>query len=501
MVNELIVLLPLCFTVGAGILLLLLEVLAPPKQRTMLLNYAAILSSLGIAVSVVMVYQLTLASTQGAVRLMPLGRFFVFDHLATFFYLLFVFATFCCIVVSAYYLQREKTVHGEYYALLFFALSGMFILASSADLITLFVGLEVMSMAVYILVGYRREQRSSNEAALKYFFLGSLASSLFLYGIALIYGIAGSTGLEALRNYLVSNGMNPVAGLGMAFMLAGLGFKMAAVPFHAWAPDAYEGAPIPITGWMATAVKSAIFALLLRILLEGLLDIKTYWQDVIWWLAVLSMFGGNLLALNQKNVKRLFAYSSIAHTGYLLVGVASLSSQSESQALNAILYYLLVYVVSSCGVFAALTVLTAEQERHVQLSDLAGVYKAFPVASAMLSLLMLSFIGVPPLAGFFGKYFLFTTAITEHQTSLAVLGILNSILAIYYYLRVMVVIYMHPPKEHWEPLQFRPLLVGGVMLYATVATLWLGLGTTNLLGVFWGLVPAIDWLQLVLINY
>lgn len=498
---DLIVLLPLCLTVGSGILLLLMEVLVPPKQRPLLLNYTAIMSILGVALSTIWVYKMTLTGAHSASRLMPWGAFFVFDYLAVFFYVLCIFATFCCIVLSAYYLGREKILHGEYYALLFFALSGMMILASSADLMTLFVGLEVMSMSVYILVGFRRQHVPANEAALKYFFLGSLASSLLLYGVVLFYGLVGATSLEQIRAHLTTHGFSPVAGLALAFMLTGLAIKVAAVPFHVWAPDAYEGAPIPITGWMATAVKSAIFALLLRVLLEGLLDFKTYWQDVIWWLAVLSMFGGNLLAFSQQNVKRLFAYSSIAHTGYLLVGVVSLSSQAQNQALSAILYYLLVYVIASCGVFAALTVLSAQGECHTQVTDLAGAYQAFPVATFMLALLILSFIGVPPLAGFFAKYDIFATAISEQHTTLAFIGILNSLLAVYYYLRVLVVIYMQPAKAHWEPLQFRPLLVGCVLIYATVAILWLGIGTFNLFGLFWGLTPAIDWLQLVMLNH
>lgn len=488
--SALFTFLPLGLVITWGILLLLLGAFLPNERRSLLTSVAA----LGAAVSGVA----TLFSYQQMLKaggtFAPLGNFYVLDTFAVFFHLLSLFALLVTVLISSFYLERENLQRGEYFALLFFSVSGMMILASSKELMTLFLGLEIMSMSIYTLVGYQRASQRSNEGAFKYFLLGSLASAILLYGIALMYGVTGTTQLAGLRDYFLSRPHTPLSGLAMIFMLSGLGFKIAAVPFHTWTPDAYEGAPMPITGFMATAVKAGVFALLIRVLGEGLVDLRAYWVDLIAILAAVTMLVGNMMAFVQTSFKRMLAYSSIVHTGYLLVGVTALSNQSNNQAVSALLYYLLIYVLSSLGVFAALTLLSARREAHTKLSDYAGLASEYPFAAFALSLFMLSFIGVPPLGGFFAKYYLFATTLGAQQVLLTGFAILNSILAIAYYLRVVTTLYMQPTGEHWAQQQARPVAITAVLAITALAVFWAGFGPFNL-GVFPGINSLMNWLQ------
>lgn len=488
---------PLCLAILFGISQLLLQVFLPNEKRTWL-TYIGLLemSFLGLATVLSYTARARLPGLSPVDQNVALQAFSFLDGFALFFYLLLIAAGFVTILSSSFYLEREELINGEFYALIFFALSGMMVLASAGDLMTLFVGLEIMSMAVYILVGYRRNEVRSNEGAFKYFMLGSMASAILLYGIAMTYGVTKTVELEAIQRYYASTNMGSLGALGLLMILVGLGFKVAAVPFHTWAPDAYEGAPMPITGFMATAVKAAAFALLLKVLGDAFIVVRSYWVETVMILAALTMITGNVLAFVQQNIKRMLAYSSIAHTGYLLMGVASLTLDTESQVRAAILYYLFIYVISSLGVFLVLTYLSAKDEAIQQIDDFAGLSKAHPYSALMLALFMFSFIGVPPLGGFFAKYYLFSEALRQHQTLLVAFAVLNSILSVAYYLRIVGVMYLKEPNSYWStPLTHRPASLAIVLGLSGVITLWAGFAPFNLLGLIPGLLPLVEWLR------
>ncbi len=489
---------PLSLAIIFGISQLLMQVFVPAERRVWL-SYVGMLemSFLGLATVLCYTGRAYLPGLSPADQNVALQSYSFLDGFALFFYLLLIAAGFVTILSSSFYLEREGLPKGEYYSLIFFSLAGMMILASAGDLMTLFVGLEIMSMAVYILVGYRRNSERSNEGAFKYFLLGSMASAILLYGIALTYGTTGTVDLQGIQRFYSSNSMGPLGGVGLLLLLGGLAFKVSAVPFHNWAPDAYEGAPMPITGFMATAVKAAAFALLLKVLGEAFIVVRSYWVEAVMALAAVTMITGNVLAFVQQNIKRMLAYSSIAHTGYLLMGVASLTLDGESQVRAAILYYLFIYVMSSLGVFLALTYLSSKDEAVQNIDDFAGLSKAHPFSALMLALFMFSFIGVPPLGGFFAKYFLFGEALRQQQTLLVAFAILNSILSVAYYLRIVGVMYLKEPVAFWNtPLPQRPASIAFMLGLSGIITIWAGFGPVNLLGLIPGLMPLVEWLKI-----
>ncbi len=486
--DKLLPFLPVSLPVLFGLIVLLLGVFLPPKQRY-LLPHVSLVGVAFVALSAIAAYKAV--APNGEI----LGGYLILDTYSLFFSLLLSVATFITLLSASFYLEREGLVKAEFLALLFFCLSGMLLLASSRDLITLFVALEIVSMSVYVLVGYDRDNLKANEGAFKYFLLGSMASALLLYGIALLYGSVASTRLYQIHSYFSTHAHEPLAAMGLLLVVVGLAFKVAAVPFHTWSPDAYEGASMPVTGFMATAVKAAVFALLIRVLGEGFISLKTYWVEVVAILAVLTMLGGNILAYTQRNIKRMLAYSSIAHTGYLLMGITALALQPGNEAVSALLYYLLIYVLSSLGIFAALTWLSSQNESLVQISDLAGLGKKYPLTALGLALLFFSFIGIPPLGGFFAKYYLFLTALKAHQIFLVGVAVLASILSIVYYLKIVMVMYMEPLAEHWEAPRIRPISLGAVLGCCSFAVFWAGFAPVNFLNVFPGLLPLLEWLQ------
>lgn len=489
--------LPLILAVLSGISLLLLPVLFPKKQEYWLIHVAMLESALLIlAASLSYKLKEQIPHVSDSVQLQVQHNYQFFNGFTLFFYLLLTVAVMGTILSSSSYLEREKLVKGEFYALLFFSLAGMMVLVSAQDLMTLFVGLEIMSMSIYILVGYRRESPRSNEAAFKYFLLGSLASALILYGIALTYGVVGSVELLQIQTYYANQPIGALGSMGLLLLLAGMAFKVAAAPFHNWSPDAYEGAPMPITGFMATAVKAALFALLLKVLGEAFIVVKSYWNEVVVVLAALTMITGNLLALVQQNIKRMLAYSSIVHTGYLLMGISALSIQSDNQVRSAILYYLFIYVISSLGIFTVLSHLSSKDEKIQNIEDYSGLAKRHPFFALMLTLFLFSFIGIPPLGGFFAKYYLFTESMHQHQGWLVAFAVLNSILSIYYYLRVIALMYMNPPNEVWTEVKLKPISISIVLVISAVVTLWSGFAPFNLLGAIPGLTPLLNWLQI-----
>jgi NADH-quinone oxidoreductase subunit N len=344
------------------------------------------------------------------------------------------------ILLSLGYLERERLLAPEYYPLILLATSGMMFLSGAEDLVVLFLGLEVMSVAVYVLAGYDRANPSSAEAALKYFLIGAFASGFLLYGIALSYGATGTTNLSLIGAQLAGGELSLMAALGLGLLLIGLGFKVAAVPFHMWAPDVYDGSPTPVTGFMATGVKVAGFVALVRVLVEAFPSATEVWQPVIFWLAVASMVVGNLIALAQRTLKRMLAYSSIAHAGYLLVAVWP----GSRMAAGAVLLYLAAYVLTTLASFGFLAALGRGGERDVTYEDIAGLAGRRPWIALGLCICMLSLLGFPGTFGFIGKWTILMAVVAERQVALAVVLVVTSVISAGYYLPVIMAMYMKP---------------------------------------------------------
>jgi len=403
------------------------------------------------------------------------------DAFSFFFRLLVGSVSFLVILAAGPYLDREKLPIAEFYALLFFATAGMGVLASAQELLTGFIGLEMSSISSYVLAGYRRDSLKSSESAMKYFLLGSFATAFFLYGIALVYGATGTTQLAKMAEADAA-ATGTLLKLGLAMILIGLGFKVAAAPFQVWTPDVYEGAPTPVTALFSAGPKAAAFALLLRIF-ATVPAATQYWFWAFWLLAALTMFAGNLGALVQTNIKRLLAYSSIAHAGYILVAFAAVTSMAQggsaeaAPAYAAVLFYLLGYALVKLGAFTIVSQLGGTGEKNLSLDDYAGLSQRQPFVAAMLSIYLLSLLGLPVTAGFFGKFYIFKAAVNSHLISLAVLMAINSVIGAYYYLRVIVVMYMREPSAEAAavgPVPF-PIGVNAVLLITFVGTILFGL--------------------------
>ncbi len=391
----------------------------------------------------------------------------------TFFLRLLIYATALLVMLAARaYLDRENLPHGEFYALVLLGSVGMGVMAAAAELVTAFIGLEISSLSTYILASYRRDALRANESALKYFLLGSFATAFFLYGVALVYGATGTTRLEQVAEGVASV---LLLKLGLALVFIGLAFKVASAPFHVWTPDVYEGAPTPVTALLSTAPKAAAFAVLLRIA-GTVLPATLLWFWVLWVSAALTMFVGNLAALVQSNVKRMLAYSSIAHAGYILVALAA----GTEAAYAAALYYLAAYALMKLGAFTLVAHLAGRGERRLTLEDYAGLARREPVVAATLSLYLLSLLGLPLTAGFLGKFYVFVAGLRAELLGLVVLAAVNTLLGAYYYLRVILYMYFREPGATYEPAAREPVPAGtGLVLAATAAG-------TLLLGVFPG---------------
>src|ERR1051325_8405964 len=396
------------------------------------------------------------------------------DAFTVYFWALFLASAAISILISMRYLDEEREHHGEYYALILFAVVGMMCMAAGVDMFLIFIGLELMAISTYVLVGFLRGNRRSNEAALKYLLLGAFSSGIFAYGLSLFYGLTGSTKLSVIYNFLyykhVPGHPSAVAVLALLTTATGLLFKIAAVPFHQWAPDAYEGAPTSITGFMSVAVKAAGWAMLLRIVLIGLGPLYETWTPVIIFVAIVTMTGANLAALTQTNLKRLLAYSSIAHVGYMLLGVVALTTREAQQdAFRGILLYLLVYTFMNLGAFAVVTSLRHRNVIGDEIDDIAGLYSRAPVAAVMMLIFLLSLAGIPPLAGFYGKYFIFLSLIESHHYVLAALGVAYSVFGLYYYLKIANAVFMRDPLEKEKlPVSFGMRVALGISALATL---------------------------------
>ncbi|MFQ5912588.1 MAG: NADH-quinone oxidoreductase subunit N [Nitrospinota bacterium] len=375
---------------------------------------------------------------------------FVSDRLTHAFTFIFLLGTGLTILLSHGYAAREGIANGEYYALVLFAAAGMIMMAGGSNLITIFLGLEVMSLAVYVLAGFFKTRPASSEASLKYFLMGAFSTGFLLYGIALIYGSTGTFDHVALAETLARRAREGTTDWlllsGMGLLVVGFGFKVAAVPFHMWAPDVYEGAPTSVTGFMAAAVKAAGFSAFLRVFAGPLAALHVDWSGIVWVVAVLTMTIGNVAAITQRNLKRMLAYSSIAHAGYLLVALVALNPAGA----GGLLFYLLQYTLSTVGAFGviiALGGLSGQGREPLELSDYDGLGYRHPAMGFALALFMFSLAGLPPTAGFVGKFYVFSAAVQAGYTWLVILAVLNSVAAVYYYLEVVVHLYMREPQE------------------------------------------------------
>ena len=389
------------------------------------------------------------------------------DGFSVFFHVL-VIAIAAVVILSSYeYMAVQRIRAGEYYALILFATVGIALMSSAVELVLIFIALEISSISSYVLTGFRRHEAASAEGSLKYFLLGSFATAFFLYGVALMFGATGSTNIDQISKALQAGPVPLLAFVAVAFMFVGLGFKVAAAPFHVWTPDVYEGAPAPIVGLMSTAPKAAAFAVLLRIVF--VINVHAiFW--IIWIAAALSMTLGNVGALVQNNVKRLLAYSSIAHAGYLLVAFAAAPALGTSAAM----FYTASYAAMNLGAFAVVSQFANAGERYVTLEDYEGLGRSSPLLAATLTIFLLSLIGIPMTGGFFAKFYVFSAAVKANLIWLTVIGVLNSGIGAYYYLRVIVVMYMRESRKE-VPVSRVPISVGLALAACAAATIYLGI--------------------------
>jgi len=434
--------LPEIFLSVLAMVLLLINVFIPGDRKA----YLGYLSFLGIAATGVLVaagWGSHIESFSGSV---------VLDNFATFFKMIFLISAGLAVLISDQYMDREGCNHGELYPLILFTVVGMMLMASGTDLMTIFLGLEIMSVSLYVLAGFNRANMKSNEAGLKYFLLGAFSTGFLLYGMALTYGATGTTRIAKIAAAVGQMSLpsaNIMLVAGMLLMLTGFAFKVAAAPFHMWTPDVYEGAPTPMTAFMSAGPKAAGFAAALRIFLVALPTLQVEWSQVLWILAVLTMTVGNITALRQDNIKRMLAYSSIAHAGYCLVGFAA----GNGTGTAGILFYMLSYSFMNIGAFAIIILVGKKGESNGTVQDFAGFGFKHPALAVAMSVFLFSLAGIPPTAGFVGKFYLFSGAIQKGYIWLAIIGVLNSAASVYYYLRVMVYMYMKDATEEFDWMQ------------------------------------------------
>jgi NADH-quinone oxidoreductase subunit N len=469
--SELFRVLPEVLLALTGTVLMVLEPLTAPadKRRLGTVGFVGLLAALWAAV--------VAFSDPGP----AFSEMLMVDGFTTFFRVLVIIAGILTFLASFSYLDRERAQGGEYYALILFSLAGQCLMAASRELIMVFIGLEISSIATYVLAGYLRDDRRANESAIKYFLLGSFATAFFLYGVAWLYGLTGATNLEDIKQVLANPDLAPargLAGAAAALIFAGLAFKVSAAPFQVWTPDVYQGAPAPVAAFLSAGPKAAAFAVILRVFSTAFIPISARWEPLVWLVALATMVVGNFAALTQNNIKRLLAYSSIAHAGYVLVALAAHSQIGVAAAM----FYLLAYTFMNVGAFIVVSHLAGQKERWVEMEDLAGLGSRQPLTAALLALFLLSLLGIPLTGGFFGKFYIFRAALESDLIWLAVLGLLNSAVAAYYYLRVLVVMYFHEPPPSCPEAP----LTSGVR-----TALWISAVATLLLGVYPG--PVLDF--------
>ena len=394
---------------------------------------------------------------------------FKVDNFSLFFNIIFLVSTILVALISMSYLSRDDRKQGPYYLLILLATLGMMLMAAGNELIIVFLGLELMSLSLYVLAGYFRDNPASSEAGMKYLLLGAFASAFFLYGIALIYGGAGTTNVPAIAEAITAPNKSPLLLAGMFLLIVGFGFKVAIVPFHQWAPDVYEGAPTTIAAFISAGPKAAGFAAFLRIFMEALPSLQVEWSSVVIVLAMLTMTVGNVIAIAQTSIKRMLAYSSIAHAGYVLIGLVAANNDGISSAM----LYLLVYCVMNIGAFGAVILAKTEDGESLMISDYAGLGLRKPLLAMFMTIMLLSLAGFPPTAGFVGKFYVFKSAVQAGHIWLVIVGAINTAISAFYYLRVVVTMYMREPEEELSFTAYPSTLVVGLVL-AAIGVLLIG---------------------------
>ncbi|MBI3603136.1 MAG: NADH-quinone oxidoreductase subunit N [Nitrospirae bacterium] len=442
-VTDLLAILPELIVAATACLVLALDPITPAPRKGWLawLSLGALALCFGLTAS------------QFDVRTMAFNDLVIIDPYASFWKLLLYAVSGLTILLSMAYLKEERIHLTEYYGFLLLALSGMMVMVSAADLLTIYLGTELMSLSLYVLAGFKRADGRSLEASAKYFVLGAFSSGILLYGISLLFGVAGSTRLSAIASAVSARGLDdPALLLAMILLVVGFGFKIAAVPFHMWTPDVYEGAPTSVTAFMAVAAKAASFGAFLRVFLEGLGGLKANWHVLFLVLCIATLALGNLVAIVQTNIKRMLAYSSIAHAGYALIGVVvagrvTADSAVRSLGLSSVMLYLAIYALMTLGAFTVVALLRKGGLEGEAIEDFAGLAKRQPLAAFLMLVFMVSLAGIPPTAGFIGKFYLFLAAVKADLAWLAVLALLFAAVSAYYYLRVVMVMYMRDPHS------------------------------------------------------
>lgn len=447
--TDILAVAPMLLVILTAMVVLMVD-LALPRDRK---SGCVAVSLIGLAAAAFSCYYLW--DKNGSAPMTGFNGTVVADDFALAFQGILIVVAALSILLSEKYIQQKGINYGEYYALLLFSTSGAMLMATSRELITIFIGLEVLSIALYILSGFARTEARSEESAMKYFLLGSFSSAFFLYGIALVYGGTGTTRLDTLTTVPMASLTSSYAVAGFALLLVGLGFKAAIVPFHSWTPDVYEGAPTSVTAFMSAGAKCGAFAALVRIAIV-LLPLSAVFHGVFWIGAVLTMVIGNFVAVVQTNIKRMLAYSSIAHAGYILVGLLAGSSAAASanpsirtEAYAGILFYILAYTFMNLGAFGVLILLARRGDEINNIEDLQGLAQTQPWAAAIMALFMFSLAGVPPAAGFFGKFYVFIAAVHAQEYSLAVIGLVASVVGAAYYLKIVYTMYFQPAKREY----------------------------------------------------
>jgi NADH-quinone oxidoreductase subunit N len=462
-----IAIVPMCCVTATAIAAMIAESFREPGER-MPIGPLGVIGLSGAAIASVALWNSN-ASGFGVV---------VADNFGLFVTWILILVGVLSLAFSAPTVEREQLPLGEYYALMLFAIAGMMLMATATDLLVIFLALEVLSLAVYVLTGIRRDSPIAVEAALKYFLLGAFSSAFFLYGIAFTYGVTGSTHLDRIGRVLAAQGgaPTPMQLIAAGLLLVGFAFKVSAVPFHMWTPDAYEGAPPAVTGFMSTGVKAAAFAAFVRVFLAAFEPLRAEWSMVIWVVAVATMIVGTVVGVAQSNVKRMLAYSSIAHGGFLLVALVSANDVGK----GAVLFYLLAYAVSNLGAFGVIAMLDTVERPNDQIRDYAGLWNEHPALAALMTIFLLSLGGFPPLAGFIAKWYVFSAAVKAGYYWLAIIGVLSSVISVFFYLRLVVMMYMTTTET---PARFPavPRLAGAALIASAVIVFYLGILPTRVL--------------------
>jgi NADH-quinone oxidoreductase subunit N len=413
----------------------------------------------------------------------------VADNFGLFVTIVLVVVGVLTVMFSSQVVRQDELPKGEYYTLVLFSIVGMIMMATANDLLVIFIALEVLSLAVYVLTGIRRDSAQGAEAAFKYFLLGAFSSAFFLYGIAFTYGVTGSTRLAEVGSFLSAQSMsgNPMILIALGLLLVGFSFKIAAVPFHMWTPDAYEGAPTIVTGFMSTAVKAAAFAAFARVFLSSFEPFREQWAPVVAAIAAATMILGTVVGVAQTNLKRMLAYSSIAHGGYLLVGLVAANNVGKA----SILFYLLAYSITNLAAFGVIALLAARDRPNDELRDFAGLWHTHPALAALMTVCLLSLGGIPPTAGFIGKWYIFSAAVSAGYYGLAIIGVLTSVVSVFFYLRVVVMMYMSereavpaPPRVQAMGMAALVLSIGAIVYLGVLPTAVLDLAAESIATVF-----------------